>query len=171
MWINRKIIDNHQQKFTNSCVPSAVEMILKLEGIMNPNSYFLQEAYGNNPRCGDDFDKKIFTNGNLKIKFYKILLPSLKNIFDCIDSELNDNRCVLIPLKTSPDGANCWTCHVHVVYDFSADGEYKTLTKLPGQDTIDVTDTRTRFTKNYNEMITRLPEHRLGIDFLTYERL
>ncbi|MFH1974568.1 MAG: hypothetical protein ABIJ52_03280 [Pseudomonadota bacterium] len=168
MWINKKIIDTHQQIFNNSCVPSGVEMILKLEGIMNPNSYLIQETYGDNSRSGDDFDNKIFANVNLKIKFHKILLLSLADIINKIDSELNDNRYVLIPLKTSPDGDPNWTCHVHLVYDFAENGEYKNVTKLPGVPTRWESNTKARFTANFNQEIKG---QRRGIDFLVYERL
>jgi len=168
MWINHKIIDVHQQKFANSCVPSGVEIILKLEGIINPNSFFLQETYGNNSRGGDDFHDKIFSNGNLRIKFLKVLLPNLSDIFHRIDAELNNHRYVLIPLKTSPDGDPNWTCHVHLVYDFAENGEYKNVTKLHGLPTIWESNTKTRFTANFNQEINGPMR---GIDFLVYERL
>jgi hypothetical protein len=168
MYINRKIIDNHQQIYPNSCVPSGVEMVLKLEGIMNSTLHSLQEAYGNNPRSGDDFDNKEFSNGYIKIKFHKVLLLTLKDIFHRIEYELKDNRYVLIPLKTSSPGDPMWTCHIHLIYNLMENGEYQSLTKLPGQPTIEDSSTKKRFTDNFNEQINT---GRLGIDFLTYERI
>lgn len=172
MQIDRSILNNHRQLYRTSCVPSTVEMLLKIEGIIDPSSFMLQEKYGdNNPRSGDDFDNKCFPGTNKTIKFHKVLLPCLEQIFARIDSELNAGRCVLIPLKTSEEGQP-WMCHQHILYDFSPTGEYKTFTRLFGfADIIPIDNARTRFINNFKEMESRPIDSRNGTDFLTYERL
>jgi hypothetical protein len=172
MKIDKNILDIHRQIFATSCVPSAVETILKIEGILDPFSYCLQEIFGDqNPRSGADFADKTFTKKNLKIKFRQLSFGSLKETFDCIDSELNDNRCVIVPLKTSPDSADSQTYHAYVVCDFHEGGEYRAVTRLYGNEKIiEETDTKARFTANYNEMIIKPAAQREGIDILIYER-
>ncbi len=172
MYIDKDILDKHEQKYEKSCVPSAVEMILKLEGIIDPSSYHLQEKYGdNNPLSGDDFDKVSYPKGGKTIKFHKILLQTLPEIFEQIDNELRDGRCVLIPLKTSSYGEP-WNCHIYIIYDFSHQGDYKTVTRFfRHKEAIYEENTRRRFTDNFNEMKDRPLKERLGTDFLIYERL
>lgn len=47
MNLDKSIIDNHEQKHQVSCIPSAVEMVLKLLRKVNVNYYELQESWKN----------------------------------------------------------------------------------------------------------------------------
>jgi hypothetical protein len=171
MKLNDEILKIHKQVFQNSCVPSSVEMVLKLEGILEPHSFKIQEQCGDTGRSGDDFDGIRYSKGNNSIKFSKKIFGDLKSVFDAIKSELRSNKYVIVPLKTGIQN-NARTYHNHVIYDFTEQGEYRTITILYGNnDIVDVKDMEKRFTDNFNEMITKQSNQRFGIDILVYERL
>jgi len=47
MNFDKSLIDNHEQKYQCSCIPSAVEMVLKLIGKVGTDYYELQESWDN----------------------------------------------------------------------------------------------------------------------------
>lgn len=168
--IKDNVLNAHRQIYENSCVASSVEMVLKLEGFMNAGSTEIQTQYGNTAISGDYFDGKTYRKGNQYIKFHKKAFPDLKSTFELIDHELRNERCVILPLVTEI-AQNHRTYHNHVILRLSEKGEYETCTKLPNRDDIvDVKDMVKRFTANFNDMISKPENSRLGIDILIYEK-
>ena len=151
MKFDSNIIDSHEQKYQVSCIPSAVEMILKLLGKVNVNYYELQESRKNKTDGNfSDFDGKTIKN----IRFRKLFgnprdsnFP-LQNLFVKIDEELNSNRFVIISLVSNSG----W--HMFVVYDKSGD-EYKAFTKNGKQ---------TQYENNVKKIVKQMQ----GTDILVY---
>jgi hypothetical protein len=171
MILNEDILKKHRQLFENSCVPSSVEMVLKLEGIYEADTFDIQNRYGNKPISGDYFDREIYRKGNKAIKFRKRIFIYLPSLFEAVKNELRNKRFVIVPLLTSIQG-NYLMYHTHVIYDLTAQGEYKTFTKFYQNDAIVyVNDMEKRFTDNFNNMIGKLEKDRSGIDILFYEHL
>ena len=168
--INDKVLIEHQQIFENSCVASSVEMVLKLEGFMEPGSFKIQEKYQNTAISGDCFDGKTYHKGAKWLKFHKKVFADLASTFDSIKYELIKKRYVIVPLLTERQNYN-YTYHNHVVYALSENGEYRTLTKFWNRaDIVDVLDTKRRFAANFKEMISKSSTEKLGIDILIYEK-
>jgi len=59
MSYDRRIIGEHRQIFENSCVPSAVEMVLKLLGMVGKDYYDLQCETKNEGSNFAKFDGKM----------------------------------------------------------------------------------------------------------------
>lgn len=121
-----QIVDAHEQGYPNSCIPSSMEMVLKLLGRV-PDSYFdLQKAWKN---MGDggfiDFHGKTFAGVTFRLQY---ALPSngdfpLSALFDTIHHELEAGRFVIASLA-SPRGWHMW-----VIYDEDINGEFLAVSK------------------------------------------
>lgn len=151
MKLEKCVIDSHEQKYQLSCIPSAVEMVLKLLRKVDVNYYELQESWKNKTDGNfSDFDERIIEN----VKFQKLFGdprgPSfpLKNLFKKIDEELKSNRFVIISLVSN------FGWHMFVVYDKLGD-EYKAFTKIGKQ---------TQYVNNAKEIVKQMR----GTDILVY---
>jgi len=104
---NQAIIDLHEQKFFLSCIPSAIEMILKLEGKVDQDYYELQTEWNNNAgRSFDYFDNRTIHN----LTYHRKENPD-DNIPYIIGEEITKGRYVAISIK-NPKGFHIW-----VIYD------------------------------------------------------
>jgi len=123
---DRSIIDAHEQRYGMSCIPSAVEMTLKLMGRVGTN-YYEQQDWWKEKADGSfhNFDGKIvagttyhqrFTQGHGKD------FP-LAQLFEAIDRELSAGRYVIIGLPAE-GGTHDW-----VIYDETTDGEFLAVSK------------------------------------------
>ena len=123
MNIDCEIINAHKQCYKYSCIPSSVEMILKLLKRIEPNDYHLQEHWDNRTNGSfADFDNKIIKG----VTFYQRSNPDAKKLFEIIDKELNEGRFVSISLKIPPNEDH----HMYIIYDYDKDGiDYKAFTK------------------------------------------
>ncbi len=151
MNFDKSVIDNHEQKYNYSCIPSAVEIVLKLLGKVGTGYYELQNSW-KNKTIGNfsDFDEKTIEN----VKFQKLFGdprgPSfpIQNLFAKIDEELKSNRFVIISLASNAG----W--HMFVVYEKLGD-EYKAFTKIGKQ---------TEYVNNVKERVKQIQ----GTDILVY---
>lgn len=117
------IIDQHEQKYCNSCVPSAVEMVLKLLEQVDVDYYCLQDHWcdmkinfrehlrdhhcdlrNNNEIC----DFEIFDNIRLKGVTFHRECRCPEELFRKIDEELDADRYVIISL---PPGYHAWVIY------------------------------------------------------------
>ena len=150
---DRGIIDQHEQRYDVSCIPSSVEMVLKLLG-REPESYYdLQDAWQHKfDGTFGDFDNRTIQGVTFHRQFF---LPRndqfpLTNLFTAIDSELKAGRFVIVSLTS---GAG-W--HMYVIYDEDESGDFKAVSK-------DMKKTMTAV--HLKKTITRMK----GTDIMTYE--
>lgn len=125
----KEIIDQHQQKKDNSCVPSSVEMVLKLLGRVKLDFYDLQKGCTNG--CFSEYDGKTI-NG---VTFQRINLAKRNSDFPFeelsqkIKEELLSDRYVIITfLGLTSKGKRKF--HAYVVYDEDpSQNDFLTVTK------------------------------------------
>ena len=150
--INMNIVNQHEQMCKFSCIPSAVELVLKLLGRVKEDYYNLQDEWGNKKDGGFcDFHEKTIEGVYFTQHF---ALPRnaqfpLKELFQMIDGELSQGRYVIVSLAPK----NGW--HMSVIFDKEETGEYIAITKHYEQ-TIHV--------KNIQQLIVRMQ----GTDILVY---
>jgi hypothetical protein len=123
---DRRIIDAHEQRYFLSCVPSSVEMVLKLTGRVPQSYYELQDAWKNKADgCFDTFDEKTFAGVTFHRQFCMARDSEfpLARLFETIDRELKAGRFVIVGLA-SGRGSHNW-----VIYDEGVDGEFLAVSK------------------------------------------
>jgi len=108
-------IDFHSQLPSTTCIPSAVEFILKQLGKVNNDYYDLQRSWTGD--CFGYFDGRIESGLKFKHEFPLNLFPRgpnfpLDGLFEKISNELHAGRYVIISLET-PDHQN-W--HMWIIY-------------------------------------------------------
>ncbi len=135
------IIDSHAQRYDDTCVPSSVEMVLKLLGRV-PLSYYDQQDQWKTPGSFQNFDGKTFNGVTFRLQFW---LPRddnfpLEKLFATIRSELQQGRFVIVGLASS-GGWHNW-----VIYDEDLNEEFLAVSKWKAK-TIHIRDVRTRITK------------------------
>ena len=109
-----------------SCIPSSVEMVLKLLHRVPSSYYGLQTAWKNKADGSfHDFDGKTFEGVTFTQQFTMARDPAfpLARLFDTIDAELRAGRFVIVGLAAG-DGFHNW-----VIYDESTDGEFLAVSK------------------------------------------
>lgn len=123
---NKKIIDTHKQIASHSCIPSAVEMVLKMNAKVEPEYYKLQEEW-NNRRDGSFalFDGRALFGLRFARKYDHPRGDTfpINEMFSFISNELKAERYVIVSLP-SPGG---W--HMAVIYDEN-DDDFVAFTKL-----------------------------------------
>ena len=123
---DQKVIDAHAQQYEESCVPSSVEMVLKLTGREPDAFYDLQSAWKHKfDGSFKDFDGKP-VNGVTFHQQYTLARNQdfpLQQEFDTIHRELLAGRFVIVGLA-SPAGWHNW-----VVYDEDDQGEFLAVSK------------------------------------------
>ena len=151
---DRQKVDAHRQLFDLSCIPSGVEMILKLTGRVPQDYFMLQQAWKNRDvGTFADFDHRKVAGVAFRRRFPMARGPKfpLKSLFGAIDGELTHGRYVLVSLNNGDPGGY----HIWVIVQRLEGGEYRALSK-DGQETIEITDTRKQI------------EAMQGTDILTY---
>jgi hypothetical protein len=148
-----RVIDGHEQRYHMSCIPSSVEMVLKLSGRV-PGSYYDLQTEWKEKSDGSfgNFDGKTFAGVTFHQQFS---LPRnnefpLVKLFETIHSELQAGRFVIVGLA-SPGGWHNW-----VIYDEDADDEFLAVSKF---------GVRTIEEKHVKKAITKMQ----GTDIGTYE--
>jgi hypothetical protein len=126
---DRQLIDAHEQLYGMSCIPSSVEMVLKLLGRV-PASYNDLQRQWKNKSDGSfiDFDGKTVAGVTFHQQF---ALPRdgdfpLAKLFEAIHNELAAGRFVIVGLAAG-DGWHNW-----VIYDEDINGEFLAVTKGAG---------------------------------------
>jgi TPR repeat protein len=92
---DRKIIDEHQQRYGMSCIPSSVEIVLKLLGRVPASYYDLQNIWKNKADGSfHDFDEKTIEGLTFKQQFTQAHSEQfpLTDLFETIDRELKAGR-------------------------------------------------------------------------------
>ncbi len=127
---DRKIVDDHRQRYGLSCIPSAVEIVLKLLGRVPGSYYELQDAWQNKADGSfHDFDGRTIAGVTFHSSFWE---PHgrdfpLSKLFDTIARELRAGRFVIVGLAC-PGGVHDW-----VIYDADADGDFLAVSKAAGR--------------------------------------
>ena len=127
------VINNHNQLFQMSCIPSAVEMILKYYKVVDFNFYDLQIKWQNKADGSfRDFDKMELYGITFSQKFN---LPRdesfpVDSLFQAIENELKSGKKVIIALQVETG----WS--IFVVYKQTPDGEFVSYNKLGSHTTI-----------------------------------
>lgn len=142
------IIHQHRQLELPSCVPSSVEMVLKLTRSV-PSSYFeLQQAWGNKlDGSFRDFDGRTIAGLTFSQRFTQprgSRFP-LAELFAAIDAELEKDRYVIIALSSGRSAFHNWF-HNWVIVQRTADDEYTAVSKS-GEETVVLHDAKARLTR------------------------
>jgi len=120
-----EIVKQHKQKYCNSCIPSAVEMVLKLLGKADINFYCFQDNWSLICVC---IEKIGISDQKFKF-FQKIRFPGMafeqrlgnaSEILDIIDREICSDRLVIISLQ-NPHNSDS---HIWIIYGKENDGNY-----------------------------------------------
>lgn len=123
----RRIIDQHRQISDTSCIPSAVEMVLKLIGKVNSDYYDQQNGWTNG--SFEDFNGQTIS----EVTFRRVNLADrgpnfpFDQLFDIIDQELESDRYVIISLIAGFRERSCY--HAYVIFDTTEDNDYLAVTK------------------------------------------
>jgi hypothetical protein len=140
-----RIIDQHQQISAQSCIPSAVEMVLKLLGKVDASYYDQQSSWTNG--SFENFDGQTIS----EVTFRRINLaergPSFPydQLFGIIDRELESDRYVIISLLGIFRGMSVY--HAYIIFDKTQNNDYLAVTKAftnEGQVTQFIDDVKNR---------------------------
>jgi hypothetical protein len=121
------VVNNHDQIFELSCIPSAVEIILKYYKVVDFDFYQLQNKWKNKTDGSfHDFDKKKLYGITF---FQKFVLPRdakfpIDSLFRTIENELKAKKKIIISL---PSNAG-W--HMFIISEQTPDGEFVSYSKL-----------------------------------------
>jgi hypothetical protein len=122
-----RIIDQHQQISLQSCIPSAVEMVLKLLGKVDSDYYDQQSNWTNG--SFEDFDGQTIS----EVTFRRINLaergPDFPHdqLFNIIDQELESDRYVVISLLGRFREVSVY--HAYIIFDKTENNGYLAVTK------------------------------------------
>ena len=129
------IIDQHDQIADYSCVPSSVEMALKLLKKVPLDFYEFQKRCDPNGGCFTDFDGKTISG----VTFHRINLADrgvkfpFKRLFDIIDQEIEADRYVMVALVGMSKKGRCY--HGYVIFGKDrANNDYYSVTKASSND-------------------------------------
>ena len=148
------VVNNHNQIFQMSCIPSAVEMILKYYEVVDFDFYDLQNEWQNKSDGSfQDFDHKDLYGITF---FQKFVLPRdatfpIDSLFETIENELKAGRKVIISLPED----NGW--HMFVICKQRPDGEFVSYSKH---------GSHTLILRNTKEIVKQSN----GTEILTYSR-
>jgi len=153
------IVEAHEQKFLPSCIPSCVELVLKLLKRVDADYYDEQNAWGN---TGDgsfgNFNNRVLFGLRFRNLFHEhprgAAFP-LADLFARISGELDEGRFVVISLASSAG----W--HMYVVYAHE-NGEFRAISKASpphGQRTVS------------EDAVKAAVESMRGTDILVYEEV
>ncbi len=121
------VVNNHNQIFQMSCIPSAVEMILKYYNVVDFDFYDLQNEWKDKADGSfRNFDKKELYGITF---FQKFVLPRDENfpidsLFQTIENELKSDKKVIISLPADTG----W--HMFIICKQTPEGEFVSYSKL-----------------------------------------
>jgi hypothetical protein len=126
MAYNERIIDSHVQCPGNTCIPSAVEMVLKLHGAVDTDYYELQDTWSGSSFA--DFDGREIHG----FRFKQVYSPAdrratfpFHDLFRRIQDELQQGRMVIISLPSNQG------FHVWIIHDYDG-GNFHAFSKSDG---------------------------------------
>ena len=142
----RKIVHAHLQLYSESCIPTAVELVLILAGRV-PSSYYDLQREWKNSKYGtfDIFVGRTIAGLTFHRNFWlpRCAMFPFKGLFSAIDAELNAGRFVIIGLRDDDESP----FHAWVIVERLPDGEYLGFSKN-GAETMEATDIRRRIISN-----------------------
>ncbi len=121
----------HRQIYPMSCIPSAIEMILKWLNKV-PKSYYERQdewhyKWNDKKITFKDYEGCTYEEVEFKGRFlnYSISCPTFpyNDCFETIDNELAKCKCVLVMLPNSKNERHIW-----IIYD-NKNGDYQAFTK------------------------------------------
>jgi len=121
------VVNNHNQIFQMSCIPSAIEMILKYYNVVDFDFYDLQNEWKDKADGSfRNFDKKELYGITF---FQKFVLPRDENfpidsLFQTIENELKSDKKVIISLPADTG----W--HMFIICKQTPEGEFVSYSKL-----------------------------------------
>jgi len=121
------VVNNHNQIFQMSCIPSAIEMILKYYNVVDFDFYNLQNEWKDKADGSfRNFDKKELYGITF---FQKFVLPRDENfpidsLFQTIENELKSDKKVIISLPADTG----W--HMFIICKQTPEGEFVAYSKL-----------------------------------------
>ena len=142
----RKCADAHMQVYPESCIPMAVELVLKLAGRVATSYYDLQFEWKKKPYgTFDIFVGRTVAGLTFQSNF---TMPRgakfpYKELFATIDKELDAGRFVIIGVRDDDESP----FHAWVIAERLPEGEYRGLSKY-GMHTLEVTDIKARIISN-----------------------
>ncbi|MHC8948648.1 hypothetical protein [Sphingobacterium hungaricum] len=146
------VVNNHNQIFEMSCIPSVVEMVLKYYKVVDFDFYDLQNEWQNKMDGSfRDFDKKELYGITFSQQF---VLPRdatfpIDSLFQTIENELKAEKKVIISLPSDTG----W--HMFVICEQTPDGEFVSYSKL---------GTHTLILRNTKEIVRKSN----GTEIMTY---
>jgi len=126
MRLDERIIQKHEQLSGYSCIPMAVELILKLLGRVAPDYLELQTQWNDRRNgCFSDFDGLVEEGVKFTRRFPQVRGDAfpLEDLFATIEDELAHGKYVVVALQV-PGG---W--HNYVIYNQLPSGEFEAVTK------------------------------------------
>ena len=147
------VVNNHDQIYQSSCIPSTVEMVLKYCKMVNFDFYDLQNGWRNKlDGSFQDFDNKELYGITFSHKFN---LPRNKDfpidsLFQTIENELRSDKKVIISLPSDMG----W--HMFVIQKQTTNGEFVSYSKQ---------GSHTLILRNTKEIVKRVN----GTDIMTYK--
>jgi hypothetical protein len=151
----RDVLNEHEQLFQASCIPMAIEFVLKLLGKLRPEDFILQAAWDNRTNGNfADFDERTFNGVKFRRQFPNPRDDDfpLNDLFETIEDELASRRYVIVSLAV--EGGH-W--HNYIIHNRLQNGQFEAVTK--GRDPERINDVKQRI------------ETMKGTDILTYELL
>jgi len=153
--LDDKIVSQHQQLDDCSCIPMAVELVLKLLGRVPADFYGLQlEWHNRKDGSFDAFDGRTISGVQFRLQFR---LPRddrfpLDDLFLTIENELKAGRYVIVSLAMPGGG---W--HMFVIHERLPSGEFRAVSRVHGRTETLIIDQVREIVKGMN-----------GTDILTY---
>jgi hypothetical protein len=139
---DRGIVDAHRQLYGFSCIPSSVEIVLKLTRRVPLTFHGLQHEWRDKTDgCFDHFDGRTIAGVTFHRKYAmtRCAMFPFKGLFAAVDAELAEGRPVIVGLENdNHDGYHNW-----VIVEKLPDGEYRAWSKAWFQ-TIELTDVKRR---------------------------
>jgi hypothetical protein len=112
--LDKEIIKNHKQIYNLSCIPSCVEMILKLLGKVDINFYSLQNDWNDKSDGSfNDFDGYKFENILFSHEFSSSRGEAFpfKKLYDRIDTLLLCGFYICVSIR------NLYGYHMYIIYE------------------------------------------------------
>ena len=121
------VID-HKQIYPLSCIPSAIEMILKWLNRVPESYYELQDEWNNKKVTFRNFIKEPIKEVEFKGKFLNYDKPCatfpFDELFETIDKELAQCKCVLVMLPNPKNQKHIWIIYDNKTCDYQAFTKY-----------------------------------------------
>lgn len=154
--MDREIVDSHQQLYPTSCIPMAIELVLKLLGRISIDYYDLQKEVPDKTDLSfGNYNGRTINGIKFEMQFAEERNDDfpIDELFAEIERHLSNNEFIIISLE------NKFSWHMWVVYKKDKNGDLLALGKVgkEGKDT--------EFIKDVKNVVIKMK----GTDILTYQ--